>query len=199
MTHETIFSSPRLVNDLISLRLQPANSEFSLENEVFKRFLQAGNFEERAPPPWENSAILLRPLPDNVVCIMFALASFGCDHRGYSTILLRRLPFCCLCCVWADSCMCEMCGKNPRFCCGCCRLLGLWLWIASWVNSTILLRRLPFCCLCCVWADSCVCEMCGKNPRFCCGCCRLGVVALDCSGFVWENSAISLRRLPLYV
>ena len=27
------------------------SSEFSLENEVFKRFLQAGNFEERAPPP----------------------------------------------------------------------------------------------------------------------------------------------------
>jgi len=98
--------------------------------------------------------------------------------------LLRRLPFCCLCCVWADSCVCEMCGKNPRFCCGCCRL-GLWLWIASWVNSTILLRQLPFCCLCCVWANSCVaCEMCGKNPRFCCGCCWLVVVALalDYSG-----------------
>ena len=65
------------------------DSEFSLENEVFKRFLQAGNFELEPPPPWENSAILLRPLPDYVVCIMFALvrvkcvlASFGCDHRG---------------------------------------------------------------------------------------------------------------------
>jgi len=50
------------------------HSEFSLENEVFKWFLQAGNFELEPPPPWENSVILLRPLPDYVVCIMFALA-----------------------------------------------------------------------------------------------------------------------------
>jgi len=53
------------------------DSEFSLENEVFKRFLQVGNFELE-PPLWENSGILLWPLPDYVVCIMFVLVHVKC-------------------------------------------------------------------------------------------------------------------------
>ena len=63
--------------------------------------------------------ILLQLLPDNVVCIMFALvrvASFGCDHCGYSTILLQRLPFCCLCVVFGLIVACVRCvGKIRDF------------------------------------------------------------------------------------
>ena len=97
------------------------DSEFSLENKVFKPIFFVAGWPNHGKIPfwlWENSAILLWPLL--APCVMCLV----CRHMWF--------PFCLgllLCCL----------GRCRDF------------WEETWENSTISLWQLPCCCVCCVW------------------------------------------------